>query len=54
MPGPEAAQTLRRLDERNRREDANTLTVTVSALDDFVTRFEPPPTTRARPSTPDN
>ena len=36
------AELLRRLDERNRREDANALTVTASALDDFVARFEPP------------
>jgi len=33
---------LRRLAERNRRSDANALTVTESALDDFVARFEPP------------
>jgi predicted kinase len=31
-----------RLDGRNRREDANALTVTASALDDFFARFEPP------------
>ncbi|MFD0900370.1 AAA family ATPase [Actinomadura sediminis] len=30
----------RRLAERNRRADA--LTVTESALDDFIARFEPP------------
>jgi predicted kinase len=33
---------LRRLAERNRRSDANALTVTESALDDFIARFEPP------------
>ncbi|MGH3753413.1 MAG: AAA family ATPase [Pseudonocardiaceae bacterium] len=33
---------LRRLAERNRRADANALTVTASALDDFFARFEPP------------
>ncbi|MEV4506636.1 AAA family ATPase [Streptomyces klenkii] len=33
---------LRRLADRNRREDANALTVTASALDDFFARFEPP------------
>ncbi len=37
-----AAELLRCLDERNRREDANALTVTASALDDFFARFEPP------------
>ncbi|RSN48280.1 AAA family ATPase [Actinomadura sp. WAC 06369] len=31
----------RRLTERNRRADANALTVTESALDDFIARFEP-------------
>jgi predicted kinase len=36
------AKLLRRLDGRNRREDANALTVTASALDDFFARFEPP------------
>lgn len=36
------AELLRRLDERNRREDANALTVTASVLDDFFARFEPP------------
>ncbi|MFJ6438184.1 ATP-binding protein [Streptomyces sp. NPDC091416] len=35
-------ELLRRLHERNRREDANALTVTESALDDFYARFEPP------------
>ncbi|MFE2320425.1 AAA family ATPase [Streptomyces sp. NPDC059441] len=38
----ERAELLRRLDERNRREDANALAVTQSALDDFHARFEPP------------
>ncbi|WP_307865359.1 ATP-binding protein [Streptomyces montanisoli] len=39
----ERAELLRRLDERNRsRADANALTVTESALDDFHDRFEPP------------
>ncbi|MFI7093964.1 AAA family ATPase [Streptomyces lydicus] len=33
---------LRRLAERNRREDANALTVTPQALDDFFARFDPP------------
>ncbi|MFI6658070.1 AAA family ATPase [Streptomyces sp. NPDC050523] len=35
-------ELLRRLQERNRREDGNALTVTESALDDFYARFEPP------------
>ncbi|MFE2314179.1 ATP-binding protein [Streptomyces sp. NPDC059441] len=35
-------ELLRRLSERNEREDANALTVTESALDDFYARFEPP------------
>ncbi|MFD4609059.1 hypothetical protein ACFWOT_13305 [Streptomyces sp. NPDC058440] len=35
-------ELLRRLEERNRREDANALAVTESALDDFYARFEPP------------
>lgn len=35
-------ELLRRLEERNRRQDANALTVTPSALDDFFDRFEPP------------
>ncbi|MFF6786839.1 AAA family ATPase [Streptomyces sp. NPDC012510] len=35
-------ELLRRLEERNGREDANALTVTQSALDDFYARFEPP------------
>jgi predicted kinase len=33
---------LRRLAARNRRRDANALTVTPEALDDFFARFEPP------------
>ncbi|GAA2225250.1 ATP-binding protein [Streptomyces nogalater] len=33
---------LRRLAERNRREDANALTVTPEALDDFFSRFDVP------------
>ncbi|MET8288367.1 hypothetical protein ABZV80_24360 [Streptomyces sp. NPDC005132] len=32
----------RRLEERNRREDANALMVTPDALEDFYARFEPP------------
>ncbi|MFD9506615.1 AAA family ATPase [Streptomyces mirabilis] len=36
------AELLRRLDERNGREDGNALAVTESALDDFYARFEPP------------
>ncbi|MEU0823201.1 AAA family ATPase [Streptomyces mirabilis] len=36
------SELLRRLDERNRREDGNALTVTLEALDDFYARFEPP------------
>ncbi|MFC4330202.1 hypothetical protein ACFPC0_20920 [Streptomyces andamanensis] len=32
----------RRLAERNRREDANALTVTPEALDDFFDRFDVP------------
>ena len=35
-------ELLRRLSERNEREDANALTVTPQALDDFYARFEPP------------
>ncbi|WP_028648762.1 ATP-binding protein [Nocardiopsis sp. CNT312] len=35
-------ELLRRLEERNRREDANALTVTPEALADFVARFDPP------------
>lgn len=32
-------ELLKRLAERNQREDANSLTVTPEALDDFVARF---------------
>ncbi|MFD4777738.1 ATP-binding protein, partial [Streptomyces sp. NPDC058427] len=35
-------ELLRRLAERNEREDANALTVTSEALDDFFARFDPP------------
>lgn len=35
-------ELLRRLRERNRREDANALTVTPEALDDFCGRFDVP------------
>ncbi|WP_078951904.1 AAA family ATPase [Streptomyces sp. NRRL F-5755] len=35
-------ELLRRLTERNQREDANALTVTSEALDDFFARFDPP------------
>lgn len=35
-------ELLRRLAERNRRGDANALTVTPAALDDFYARFEVP------------
>jgi predicted kinase len=35
-------ELLRRLEERNRRGDANALVVTPQALDDFFARFEPP------------
>lgn len=35
-------ELLRRLTERNRREDANALTVTPEALDDFFARFDVP------------
>jgi predicted kinase len=35
-------ELLRRLRERNRREDANALAVTPEALDDFCARFESP------------
>ncbi|KOV68802.1 ATP/GTP-binding protein [Streptomyces sp. MMG1121] len=38
----EKAELLRRLEQRNQREDANALTVTPEALDDFFARFEPP------------
>lgn len=35
-------ELLRRLAERNQREDANALTVSPEALDDFFARFDPP------------
>lgn len=35
-------ELLRRLTERNRRQDANALTVTARALDEFTARFEAP------------
>ncbi|WP_435271985.1 AAA family ATPase [Streptomyces parvulus] len=35
-------ELLRRLNERNRRDDANALAVSPSALDDFYARFDPP------------
>ncbi|MFI5682327.1 AAA family ATPase [Streptomyces sp. NPDC051636] len=35
-------ELLRRLAERNQRQDANALTVTPEALDDFFARFDPP------------
>lgn len=35
-------ELLRRLTQRNRRQDANALTVTESALKDFFARFQPP------------
>ncbi|WP_241844628.1 AAA family ATPase [Kitasatospora sp. CB01950] len=35
-------ELLRRLRERNQRDDANALTVTASALDDFYERFDVP------------
>ncbi|MBB5967983.1 putative kinase [Planomonospora venezuelensis] len=35
-------ELLRRLAERNRRDDANALTVSPQALEDFYARFEPP------------
>ncbi|MEV0111131.1 ATP-binding protein [Nocardia sp. NPDC050799] len=35
-------ELLRHLTERNQREDANALTVTPEALDDFFARFDPP------------
>ncbi|MFE4263372.1 AAA family ATPase [Streptomyces sp. NPDC056883] len=38
----EKTELLRRLNERNQRADANALTVTPRALDDFIARFEPP------------
>ncbi|WP_282203128.1 AAA family ATPase [Kitasatospora fiedleri] len=41
FPVPED-ELLRRLEERNRREDANALTVTVGALADFHERFDVP------------
>ncbi|MEK8146325.1 ATP-binding protein [Streptomyces sp. M10(2022)] len=40
---PASKETLlRRLVARNERQDANALTVTPQALDDFFARFEPP------------
>jgi len=36
------SELLRRLNERNEREDANALTVSAEALDDFFARFDPP------------
>ncbi|WP_166802853.1 hypothetical protein [Streptomyces sp. ICN441] len=38
----EKAELLRRLEQRNQRGDANALTVSPQALDDFFARFEPP------------
>lgn len=38
----ERAELLRRLAARNERQDANALTVSPSALEDFYARFEPP------------
>jgi predicted kinase len=38
----ERDELLRRLSERNRRQDPNALTVTNAALDEFIARFEPP------------
>ncbi|MDQ0938340.1 ATP-binding protein [Streptomyces sp. V1I1] len=38
----EKTELLRRLNERNQHADANALTVTPGALDDFFARFEPP------------
>jgi len=38
----ERDELLRRLEERNRRGDANALLVTPEALDDFFARFDPP------------
>ncbi|QSY49855.1 ATP-binding protein [Streptomyces griseocarneus] len=38
----EKDELLRRLATRNEREDANALTVSPQALDDFFARFEPP------------
>ncbi|MFJ1528262.1 hypothetical protein ACIOFV_07505 [Streptomyces mirabilis] len=35
-------ELLRRLAERNEREDANALTVSPEALDDFFARFDAP------------
>ncbi|MBV9024872.1 MAG: ATP-binding protein [Streptomycetaceae bacterium] len=35
-------ELLRRLADRNQRDDANALTVTPEALDDFFARFDPP------------
>lgn len=35
-------ELLRRLEERNQREDGNALAVSPQALDDFYARFEPP------------
>ncbi|MEU1672980.1 ATP-binding protein [Streptomyces roseifaciens] len=35
-------ELMRRLAERNQREDANALAITPEALDDFLARFEPP------------
>jgi predicted kinase len=35
-------ELLRRLTDRNRRQDANALAVTNTALDEFIARFEPP------------
>jgi predicted kinase len=38
----EKPELLRRLERRNQRTDANALTVSPQALDDFLARFEPP------------
>jgi predicted kinase len=48
------SELLRRLEERNRRGDANALTVTPQALDDFFARFEPPHSEGEEIVTPDS
>ena len=45
-------ELLTRLNERNQRDDANALTVTPQALDDFFAASSPQPPTNTRSSTP--
>jgi predicted kinase len=51
-PPVQQDELLRRLAQRNQRQDANALTVTTSALKDFFARFQPPAPTRTPSSIP--